>query len=96
MNDPISYNATWIGLYTKIPSYIPKHEGRDGDNPINYDARTFHSWFSSNSIIDIIMKRKILLCALTGVAMLWYIDLKYVSYFSFTTIAIELLTHFQL
>jgi hypothetical protein len=50
-NDPILHNPTWPAMPTKLPSYIPKFEGKAGDDPTNH-IMTFHLWFSSNNIMD--------------------------------------------
>jgi hypothetical protein len=50
-NDPILHDATWPAMPTKLPSDIPKFEGKAGDDPTNH-VMTFHLWCSSNSIMD--------------------------------------------
>jgi hypothetical protein len=50
-NDPILHNPTWPTRPTKLPSYIPKFEGKSGNDPANH-VMTFHLWFSSNSITN--------------------------------------------
>jgi hypothetical protein len=50
-NDPILHNPTWPAMPTKLPSNIPKFEGKLGDDPANH-ITTFHLWFSSNNITD--------------------------------------------
>jgi hypothetical protein len=50
-NDPILYNLAWPTIPTKLPSDIPKFEGKLGDDPTNH-IMTFHLWFSSNNITD--------------------------------------------
>jgi hypothetical protein len=50
-NDPILHDPTWPAMPTKLPSDIPKFEGKAGDDPANH-VMTFHLWCSSNSIMD--------------------------------------------
>jgi hypothetical protein len=50
-NDPILHNPTWPAMPTKLPSDIPKFEGKAGDDPANH-IMTFHLWCSSNNIMD--------------------------------------------
>jgi hypothetical protein len=46
-NDPILHDPTWLAMPTKLPSYIPKFEGKEGDDPTNH-VMTFHLWCFSN------------------------------------------------
>jgi hypothetical protein len=50
-NDPILHNPTWPAMPTKLPSNIPKFEGKSGDDIANH-IMTFHFWFSLNNITD--------------------------------------------
>jgi hypothetical protein len=50
-NDHILHDPTWPAMPTKLPSDIPKSEGKAGDDPTNH-IMTFHLWFSSNNIMD--------------------------------------------
>jgi hypothetical protein len=50
-NDPILHDPTWPTMPTKLPSDIPKFEGKAGDDPTNH-VMNFHLWCSSNSIMD--------------------------------------------
>jgi hypothetical protein len=47
-NDPMLCNPAWP---TKLPSDIPKFEGKAGDDPTNH-IMTFHLWCSLNNIMD--------------------------------------------
>jgi hypothetical protein len=49
MNDPVSHDPTWPPVPTKIPSNIPKFEGKNGEDPGEH-ITTFHLWCSSNSM----------------------------------------------
>ena len=51
MNDPISHDPAWSAIPNKLPSYIPKFEGKAGEDPSAY-VTTFHLWCSSNSLHD--------------------------------------------
>ena len=51
MNDPVSHDPTWSPVPTKLPSDIPKFEGKNGEDPGDH-VTTFHLWCSSNSLID--------------------------------------------
>jgi hypothetical protein len=42
-NDPILCDATWPNMPTKLPSDIPKFEGKLGEDPTNH-VMTFHLW----------------------------------------------------
>jgi hypothetical protein len=50
-NDPILHDPTWPAMPTKLPSDIPKFEGKAGDDPTNH-FMNFHLWCSSNNIVD--------------------------------------------
>jgi hypothetical protein len=50
-NDPILHDPTWPVMPTKLPSDIPKFEGKAWDDPANH-VMTFHLWCSSNNIMD--------------------------------------------
>jgi hypothetical protein len=50
-NDPIFHDPTWPNMPTKIPTDIPKFEGKIGDDPTNH-VITFRLWCSK--IPDII------------------------------------------
>jgi hypothetical protein len=43
MNDLVSQNPTWPLVPTKLPSDIPKFEGKNGEDPGDH-ATTFHLW----------------------------------------------------
>lgn len=50
-NDPICHDPWWPPMPTKLPSDIPKFEGKTGENPSTL-ITTYHLWFSSNSLVD--------------------------------------------
>jgi hypothetical protein len=41
MNDPVSHDPTWPVVPTKIPSDIPKFEGKNGED-LGDHVTTFH------------------------------------------------------
>ena len=51
INDPIQHNPSWLAIPVKLPSGIPKFNGKQGDDPKNH-VITFHLWCSSNSLMD--------------------------------------------
>ena len=51
LNDPILHSPCWPIILAKLPSTIPKFEGRVGEDPNNH-VMTFHLWCSSNSLMD--------------------------------------------
>jgi hypothetical protein len=42
-NDPILHDHTWPNMPTKLPSNIPKFEGKMGDDLANH-VMSFHLW----------------------------------------------------
>ena len=50
-NDPVPHNPTWPTVPTKIPSDIPKFEGKASEDP-SENVTTFHLWCSSNSLLN--------------------------------------------
>ena len=51
INDPIQHNHAWPPIIVKLPSDIPKFDGKQGYDPKNH-VMTFHLWCSSNSLMD--------------------------------------------
>ena len=49
--DPIHHDLSWPSIPIKIPSDIPKFDGKPSEDPKNHMI-TFHLWCSSNSLID--------------------------------------------
>jgi hypothetical protein len=49
MNNLVNHDPTWPPVPTKIPSDIPKFEGKNGEDPGEH-VTTFHFWCSSNSL----------------------------------------------
>ena len=79
----------------KMPSDIPKFEGKAGECPQNH-IMTFHLWCSSNSIVDDSIKLILFQHTLIGVAAKWYIELLQAKYLDFNSLALMFLQYFQL
>ena len=50
-NDCIGHHPQLIPMPTKLPSDIPKFEGKVGEDPQNH-IMPFHLWCSSNNIVN--------------------------------------------
>ena len=74
MNDPVKHDATWPPGPTKLPSYIPKFEGKVGEDP-GAHITTFHLWCSSNSLNDDTAQLRLFQRNLTSARAKWYIEL---------------------
>jgi hypothetical protein len=94
-NDPILHNPTWPAMPTKLPSDIPKFEGKAGDDPANH-VMTFHLWCSSNSIMEDSVRLRLFQRTLTGPSAKWYVEEKSGSHATFESLAKAFLTFFQL
>jgi hypothetical protein len=94
-NDPILHDPTWPAMPTKLPSDIPKFEGKAGDDPTNH-IMTFHLWCSSNNIMDDSVRLRLFQCTLTGPSAKWYVEEKSGSHTTFESLAKAFLTFFQL
>jgi hypothetical protein len=94
-NDPILHFPFWPVIPAKLPSDIPKFDGKPGEDPNNH-VMTFHLWCSSNSLMD----DSIWLClfqrTLTGSTTKWYIELQRGTFQDFNSLAMDFLMHFQL
>ena len=78
----------------KLPSDIPKFEGKVGECPQNH-IMTFHLWCSSNRMIDDSIRPRLFQCTLTGGATKWYIELPHAKYPQFNSLAFMFLQYFQ-
>jgi hypothetical protein len=94
-NDPILHDPTWPNMPTKLPSDIPKFEGKLGEDPANH-VMTFHLWFSSNNIMDDSIYLRLFQRTLTGPSTKWYVDEKSGSHVTFESLAKAFLSFFQL
>jgi hypothetical protein len=80
---------------TKLPSDIPKFEGKRGEDLANH-VMTFHLWLSSNNIIDDSILLQLFQRTLTGLSAKWYVDEKSRSYVTFESLPKAFLSFFQL
>jgi hypothetical protein len=94
-NDPIHHSPGWPTIPAKLPSDIPKFDGKSGEDPNNH-VMTFHLWCSSNSLMDDSIRLRLFQRTLTGSAAKWYIELPRASFYDFNSLAMSFLTHFQL
>jgi hypothetical protein len=95
LNDPIRHSPQWPAIPAKLPSDIPKFDGKVGEDPNNH-VMTFHLWCSSNSLMDDSIRLRLFQRTLTGSAAKWYIELPRGFFSDFNTLAMAFLTHYQL
>jgi hypothetical protein len=95
LNDPIRHSPQWPTMPAKLPSDIPKFDGKVGEDPNNH-VMTFHLWCSSNSLMDDSIRLRLFQRTLTGSAAKWYIELPRGFFSDFNTLAMAFLTHYQL
>ena len=50
-NDPILHSPNWPTMLRKLPSNIPKFNGKPGEDPKSH-VMNFHCWCCSNSLMD--------------------------------------------
>ena len=94
-NDPVSYDPAWLTVPTKLPSDIPKFEGKPREEPSEH-VTTFNLWCSSNSLHKYSIRLRLFQCTLTGPAAKWYIELPRGPFNLFDGLAMTFLNHFQL
>jgi hypothetical protein len=95
LNDPISHSPQWPAIPSKLPSDIPKFDGKVGEDSNNH-VMNFHLWCSSNSLMDDSIRLCLFQITLTGSAAKWYIELPRGFFADFNTLAMAFLTHYQL
>jgi hypothetical protein len=95
LNDPILHSPYWPFIPSKLPSDIPKFDGRSGEDPNNH-AMTFHLWCSSNSLMDDSIRLRLFQRTLMGSETKWYIELPRGLFNDFNTLAMAFLMHYQL
>jgi hypothetical protein len=95
LNDPILHSPYWPIILAKLPSDIPKFDGRSGEDPNNH-VMTFHLWCSSNSLMDDSIRLRLFQRTLMGSETKWYIELPRGFFNDFNTLAMAFLTHYQL
>ena len=94
MNDLVRHDPSWPPVPTKLPSDIPKFEGKVGEDPGAY-ATTFQLWCSSNSLNKYSVRLRLFQITLMNTAAKWYIELPSVAFSSFWDLASALiLSHF--
>ena len=93
MNDPVSHDLSWPAVPHKIPSDIPKFEGKAREDPSEH-VTDFHLWFSSNSLHDDLIHLRLFQRTLMGPTTKWYIELPGGVYTTFDDIAMTFLNHF--
>jgi hypothetical protein len=74
MKDPFYHDTICPPVPTKIPSYIPKFEGKNGEDPSDH-VTTFHLLCSSNSLNDNSIQLRLFQHTLMGVFLKWYIEI---------------------
>ena len=94
-NDPVSYDLAWPAVPTKLPSDIPKFDGKPGEDPSEH-VTTFHLWCSSNSLHEYSIRLRLFQCTLTRLAAKWYIELPRGAFILFDDLAMNFLNHLQL
>jgi hypothetical protein len=94
MNDPVRHDPSWPLIPTKLPSDIPKFEGKTCED-LSDHVTNFHLWFSLNSLNDDSICLSIFQCTLMGVASKWYIELPGETYGTFNQMVLVFLNHFQ-
>jgi hypothetical protein len=95
LNDPIRHSPQWPAILAKLPSDIPKFDGKAGEDPNNH-VMTFHLWCSSNSLMDDSIRLRLFQRTLTEAVAKWYIELPRGFFSDFNTLAMDFLTHYQL
>ena len=79
----------------KLPSDIPKFDGKSDEDPKNH-VMTFHCWCCSNSLMDDSIYLHLFQRTLTGTVVKLYIELPANFFTDYGTLAMAFLTHFQL
>ena len=74
LNDPIHHSPQWPVIPTKLPSDIPKFNGKVGEDPNNH-VMNFDLWCLSNSLMDDSIHLRLFQRTLTGSTAKWYIEL---------------------
>ena len=95
MNDLVRHDLTWPSVPIKLPSDIPKFEGKTGEDPGDH-VTTFHFLCSFNSLNDDSIRMRLFQRTLTYVVEKWYIELLSATYDRFIDLETIFLNHFQL
>ena len=95
INEPIHHDPSWPAIPVKLPSDIPKFNGKPNEDPKNH-VMTYQLWCSSkylmNSFICLILFQR----TLTRSFAKWYLELPQHSFYEFNTLSMSFLMHFQL
>lgn len=94
-NGPIANGQNSPAISAKLPSHIPKFEGKQDEDPGNH-VMTFHLWCSSNSVIENNIRLWLFQRTLTRPATKWYVDQSFASQENFSSLATAFLTLFHL
>ena len=70
----MAHDPAWPAGPTKLPSDIPKFEGKPGENPSEH-ITTFHLWCSLNSLHQDSVRLQLFQRTLMGPVAKWYIEL---------------------
>jgi hypothetical protein len=95
LNDPICHSPQWPAIPTKLPSDIPKFDGKPGED-LNNHVMTFHLWCLSNSLMGDFICLFLFQRTLTSSVAKWYIELPRGFFIDFNTLTMAFLTHYQL
>jgi hypothetical protein len=95
LNDPICHDPRWSLMSTKLPSSIPKFEGKPGEY-LGDHVTNFHLWCLSNLLRYDSVQLCLFQRTLIGGAAKWYIELDRSRYSYFIDLAMVFLNHFQL
>ena len=95
MNDPICYQLGWLQVPLKLPSDIPKFEGKAGEDPCNH-FMSFHLWCCSNTLKEDSIQLRLFQRTLIGATAKWYIELPGNLFGDYSTLANAFRNHFQL
>ena len=91
----LAHLPQWPPIHRKLPSDIPKFEGKPREDPSNH-IMIFHLWCCSNSLLYDNIRLRLFQRTLTRVATKWYIELAPASFVDFSSITTTFLNHFQL
>ena len=94
-NHPILHHPAWPLVPIKIPTNIPKFEGKTRYDPTSRIS-TYHLWCVSNSMFYDLVKLRLFPRTLIGNATKWFIELPTSSFHDFGSLAMAFLIHFQL
>ena len=94
MNDPMCHDLTCSPVPIKLPSDIPKFEGKTRED-LGDHVTTFHLWWYYNSLNDDSIRLSLFQRTLTSLETKLYIKLLSATYDIFLDLATIVLNHFQ-